>query len=429
MLQVGKVVCIAKAMAVYTLISCVLLEKQVSSSASAGSVGTAVVINMQRAPKISLPSVSNLNTNLGSIAQAYRAAGLKVATDPTGRCLAVTDTAHITDSELLTGNLQDGALAAGIVQRVTKKQVTHRNKGFLRLEELSDVQRAAALRIAQRHGLANTQGQPVDAGARLVVGIWPSWIAHIASHKSGVTICRKLDAGFRPPSPVLITVPPLTGSVIWYSWPYSTAEWGEQTVSIDAGTYALGDLLDKLSAAGGLKIRTHSDMVNRRVAVLAVNVPVRALLWTIEVACGVQVWRPSSSAVVMVSDFLQGPKMRSNVLRAQPGLGYFVCGNSEASRELLSSLYEGRDVANWIGWSFSDLPLLYHNIIKEQWPRAYKTWAEEECGRVLDASMRGPAPPLDPSTWVLWTKALSVCVESQHSDGGGGVEILLPVFD
>ena len=71
-----------------------------------------------------------------------------------------------------------------------------------------------------------------------------------------------------------------------------------------------------------------------------------------------------------------------------------------------------------LGWHLCDLPLLYRNVVEEEWERTVE----------LESETRPPS--LDPNrTDVLWTKGILVSVMLQQEDGsGGGVEIVVPAF-
>ncbi len=413
---------------------CVLVGSTLFTSAHAQSAGGAVVVDVEYVAESGLPTINRITASPQGVAKArraYRAAGMKTAVDPSGRCLAVTRSPHVTEARLRAEDASNYMLAAGIVERLTIRQLSSRRKGFLRPELLSKAQWEAVCRIAHRYGFTNEQGQSVEPGSHLRLGIWTTWVVHLGVHKRGQTICFRTKSGFRPPTTHVVSAPPLRGSVLWYSWPHSAATWGNEEVSVEAGTYTLSDLSAKLSAGGKHQIAVEQAASGRRVAVVAEGIPLRRLLWAIEVATGLRTTATQDSgrlSILMASDGLLRPRADSSLLRAVPGFGYYLLPDSKATRKLRSDLSGGSAAqdGDWIGWSLSDLPLLYQNLIKEEWPPAYKSWIRQECGSVFESLSR-EVPPLHPdSVWVLWTKAVLVSVElQQQSGGGGGVELPL----
>lgn len=396
------------------------------ASPRAETRGVAVVINADLALDVELPGIGELRADPGGVAQAFSDAGLRVTVDPTGRCLAVTAPSHITDEDLLTADLFRAAFLAGTLERTTSEQFAARQKGYLPTEALSEVQRAAVLRIAQRYGMVDKHGKVTEEGTHLCAGIGPTWVTHVSTHAdTQAPSCIKLFVETCPPTEAAIARPPLSGSVLWWAWPYAQADWGGEEITLEAGTYALDDLLAQLSRDCKFDMVARPPASERKLAVVASQMSVRKLLWAIEVALGLPARIVPDSDVPMV---LLAPDMTSggsyhpdyNVLLPMPGLGYWSAADSPIGRKLLSNLeggpaQEGRD---WIGWLFSDLPLLYRNSIREDWERTYQSLY----GR--------PPPPLEPDhTSVLWTKSVRVSVDLQLADGsGGGHEFLLPAL-
>ena len=202
----------------------ILLDMQ----AWAGPAGVAVVIDVERAPDAKLPALDELRKNSGKIIDEFRTAGLHVASDPSGQYIAVTGPTHVSDEALLNANLSGHVIAAGIVERVTPEQLAAREKGYLRAEALSEVQLAAARRVARRHGLIDKRGQVREAGTHFTLGIWRTWIVHVATRDGARIVCRTVGQLPSPPTPAAIAKPPLTGSPLWYAWPHATGCLGQR---------------------------------------------------------------------------------------------------------------------------------------------------------------------------------------------------------
>ena len=396
------------------------------TSAWADSQGVAVVINADLALDAELPGIEELRADPDSVAQAFRDAGLRVTVDPTGRCLAVTSPSHITDEDLLTGDLFRAAFFAGILERTTSEQFTARQKGYLPAEALSDVQRAALLRIAQRYGMVDKHGKVTEEGTHLCAGIGPTWVTHVSTHAdTQAPSCIKLFVETCPPTEAAIARPPLSGSVLWWAWPYAQADWGDEQVSLEAGTYALDELLAQLSRDCRADMVARPPASERKLAVVASQMSVRKLLWATEVALGLpaRIVPDSKPPIILVASDM-GPRAYYhpdyNVLLPMPGLGYWSPADSPIGRKLLSNLEGGpaQEGQDWLGWRFSNLPLLYRNSIREEWKRTYQ------------ALYGRPPHPLQPDrTSVLWTKSVCVSVDLQLEDGsGGGSEFVLPAL-
>jgi hypothetical protein len=385
--------------------------------------GAAVVIAADLAPDGRLPTIDALRKDSAGVARAFEEKGLRVVFDPTGKCLAVTAAPHVSDKDLLTVDLPDAVLAAGIAERVTREQLAARKKGYFPAEALSKEQMAAARRFARRFGMVNEQGEPTQPGTHLAIGIWQTWTPHIAVLRDGSTKVHRLMFGIRPPTPLALEEAPLRGSVLWWAWPYAQADWGGKRVSLPPGTYKMPALLNRLSEAGELEIRADGQALGKRFAVVASDVPVRTLLWAMCIAGGLQArvsGDPSSPKVALTTDISREEAYRpqANILGPIPGLGYFSAADSPVCRELLALLQDGRQGQNWIGWRMSDLPLLYRNEIGEHWQITQKL------------SRSTPPPASSPEdTLVLWTKAILVSVVSRFEDGTcGGPEFPLPTF-
>ncbi len=401
------------------------VAERVCLGASADSQGVAVVINTERAPDAELPRIEDLRADPGGIAQALTDAQLRVTLHPTGRCIAATAPPLITDEDLRTGHLSPIVLAAGILERTTSEQFAARFQGYVTVEKLSETQQAAAQRIGRRRGLVDEEGRVTEEGTHLCVGIWCRWEPHVVTVRNGDRICRKLKFGIRPPTEPVVAGSPLSGSVLWWAWPHAEASWGNERVSVEAGTYTLDDLLARLSAVSEVDIVARSPASETKLTVVASQVCVKELLWAIEIATGLPARTVPDSEPPIIAVGPRGERAEAhyrehNVLVPISGLGYYSASDSPGGRELLSA-YEGGPTAegqHWIGWRFSDLPLLYRNWVQEEWERSYKPSDDE------------PLDQLKPDeTYVLWVKCVLISITGRAKDGGGrGGKYLVPAF-
>jgi len=399
--------------------------EHVCLSASADSQGVAVVINTERAPDVELPRIEDLRADPGAVVQAFKDAGLRVTVGPTRRCIAVTRPLLMADDDLRIADLLPVALAAGILQRTTSEQLASRFQGYVPVEKLSEAQQAVAQRIGRRRGLVDEEGRATEEGTHLCVGIWCRWEPHVVTVRNGDHICRKLRFGIRPPTEPAVTASPLSGSVLWWAWSHAAASWGNQPVSVEAGTYALDDLLARLSAVSEVDFVARSPASDRKLAVVASQVRVRELLWAIEIATGLPARTVPNAQPPIIAVGSRGERAETryrqhNVLVPIPGLGYYSASDSPGGQKLLSA-YGGGPTAegqHWIGWRFSDLPLLYRNWVQEEWERSY----EPSDGEPMDQ--------LKPDkTYVLWVKCVLVSISGLAKDGSGrGGEYLVPAL-
>lgn len=388
--------------------------------------GVAAVINAPTTDEMSPPTAEQLRSDPSAVARSLSEAGLLVRVSPDGRCIAASAPATVSDDDLVSADLPPPVLVTRIVDGITSEQMAARFQGYLAGEKLSDQQRLAALRIGKRRSLVDEQGRPTEEGTRLSVGIWCTWKPHVVTtDHSGNHICRMLDFGIRPPTEPAIATAPLSGSVLWWAWPYLRADWGDQTVSIEPGMYALDALLERLSAASGINIVARGPADGTRLTVCADGIRVRELLWAVEVATGLpaEVVPKSDPPIVALGagGARSQPRYRdNNVLVPMPGLGYYSASQSPGGSDLLMG-YPGGPTENrkhWIGWRFSDLPLLYRNMVQDEWARSY---------RHPDGAA---ATPLEPDeTYVLWVKCVLVSVGAMASDGSGrGGEYPVPAL-
>jgi len=387
------------------------------SARSAEPVGVAVVINTELAPAVKLPSLDRVNAEPDRVAQEFRAAGLRVATDPSGRCLAVAPPPAITDNDLTAGKLPNEVLVTGIAERVTPKQYAARDHGYLREDALSAPQRAALRHLARRSQWIDDQGKVKEAGAHLSLGIWPTWTLQVATVRNGQVDCIRVGTLPRPPTSTAIPHPPLDGSLLWWAWPAGEA-WGGERIGIAAGTYPLRKLTAELAAAGHCAITVDGNVPDTPLTVAAKDVPLRTLLWAVEAATGFQVRMQTLDPLSIIVALparrkfpLHGEDIDTNLLLPVAGVGYLSAATTDNGRKMLATL--DAPSAEWIGWHFADLPAMYRNQIT-------RAWQQGDPNR----------PALDPDhTIVLWCKSLLISPGTQQEDGsGGGYEYSLPAL-
>jgi hypothetical protein len=396
------------------LMMALLLPTLGLSVRSAEPVGVAVVINAVQ--EVELPDLERVAAEPDRIAREFRAAGLRVATDPSGRCLAVTPPPDITDGDLIAGVMPNAVLMTGIAERVTPEQCALRDHGYLREEALSESQRAAFRHVARRCQWIDTQGKVKEAGAHLSLGIWPTWTLQVATARNGQADCIRRGTLPRPPSLAAIPHPPLAGSLLWWARVDDEAAFGREPISIPAGNYLLRDLTAKLAAAGGCTIAVHENVPDMLLAVAAADMPLRGLLWAVEAATGYPVRVQNAeplSVIVALPAARRYPLQEedTNLLLPVANFGYLSAMNAENGRKMLATL--DAPSPEWIGWRFSELPAMYRNQINRAWQQ------------------RDPnLPALDPEhTIVLWCKSLLISPGTQQDDGsGGGYEYTLPAL-
>ncbi|MHB9105655.1 MAG: hypothetical protein ACYDCO_01250 [Armatimonadota bacterium] len=384
---------------------------------SAEPVGVAVVI---AGSDIKLPDLQRVASEPERVAQEFRAVGLRVVTDPSGRCLAVAPASVITDADLIAGKVPDEVLVTGMAERMTAKQYAARDHCYLPENLLSAPQKAALRNLARRKQWTDDQGTVREAGAHLCLGIWPTWVLQVATVRDGQVRSVRLPSLLRPPTPAAIPKSPLAGSLLWWAWSGGETAWGNEHVTLPAGEYSLRQLTEKLADAGQGNIAVDGDVPDVSLTVAAKDMPLRALLWTVEAATGNQVRLQTAkplSVIVALPAQRKFPLQAEddNLLLPVAGAGYLSAANTEAGRQLLATLDAPSPV--WLGWRLSDLPAMYRNRIASMWEQENKQRAV-------------PLPPPDPEhTVVLWYKALLIAPGTQQDDGsGGGSEFTLPAI-
>ena len=384
---------------------------------SAEPVGVAVVF---AGSDFQLPDLQRVMNEPDRVVQELGAAGLRVIADPSGYCLAVTPAPAFTDDDLIAGRMPDELLAIGIAERMTAKQYAARDHCYLPEKLLSAPQKAALRHLARRHRWTDDQGKVREAGAHLCMGIWPTWVLQVATVREGQVRGVRLPSLLRPPAPAAVPGPPLAGSLLWWAWSGGETTWGNERVTLPAGDYPLRQLMAKLAGAGQGNIAVDGDVPDVSLTVTAKDMPLRSLLWAVEVATGNQVRMQTAdplSVIVALPAERKFPLQAEddNLLLPLAGAGYLSAASTRAGRQLLATL--DAPSPDWLGWRLSDLPAMYRNRIASM-------WEEENKQRVV------PLPALDPEhTVVLWYKALLIAPGTQQDDGsGGGSEFILPAL-
>lgn len=394
------------------------------ANAAVDSSSAVVIVNLDNSSGQVAPTVEQLSSRPTDVAKRYRVAGLNVATDPTGRVLAVTGLSPLLTNVSRYSDLSDRALAAAVLQQTTPQQVAQRNKGYLSANTFTESQNAAVQEIAKRRGLLKS-GVDSIVDSHLVVGIWNGWTIHLVTAPSGAApLCRKLDLAPTLPTEGIIEAPSLSGSPLWFAWAEQTAEWGKETVDLPSGTYTVEELAKKLSLPGGLALAVDSSASNMRVSAVAVNAPVKAILWALQTATGLDIAVTKAATGLGEKVTIGGRNLaqggaNKNSLLPIPHVGYYSAAQSIGGRSLL--MRTGDDEVSvspeWGVWRLADLPLMYRNEISDAWNVTRKRIHEEAAA--FDAER----------TYVLWTKSITVAIEAQSKDGGGtGVEFIFPVF-
>jgi hypothetical protein len=373
--------------------------------AAAAPPGAAVVMNVGACPKVELPDLAQVSAGPEATVRALRRTGLFVAADPTERCLAISSPARFDRVAVQTGRLPAAALAAAILDDATSEQLPARQKGYLPAEALSDTQRAAADQLTRPHRMQYSGGSVPGA---VQVGIWQTWDVYVCAHLPEAVICRRMYGSSRPPTPDAVATPPLAGSPLWWAWADAEADWGEGRVTITARTCALRDLLSEIGRAAGLTIAAPDGEASKRVAVAAQDVPARRLVWAIGCAFGLASHLETTEPKRLVLQAAAPRGAEPNGLTPLAGGAYYTSRASAVAPELLPRLEELPADQYWVGWRYSDLPLLYRRAIDDEWQRTHALYGH-----------RG-APALDPNhTFVLWVKAIAVSVGLLEPGGRG----------
>jgi hypothetical protein len=398
-----------------------LATRRPGTSARATQVGGALVLDGEANPDATLPSVGRLVGSPEAVAGDYRAQGYVVESDPTGRCLAVGTPIPLDEEAVQKGGLNVIGLAAYILHHTSSEQLGLRQKGYLPMEALSEVQRKATLGMGRRGGWVGRDGQLTIPGSGLSVGIWQTWDLQVCAHVEDEFVRQRLLNRWRPPTPEAIAAPPLAGSPLWWAWPHAEASWGNETLSIAAGRYTLDDILTRLSQASGLAFTAPAEERVRRVAAVAESVPVRSLVWALEIARGLR-----TRIVPAEGDGKMRIELWPQMGRANDRDGlqpiargaYYSPRLSPVGAELLPRLGELPPDSYWVGWRYSDLPMLYQDLVADGWQVSFRLHQNAD------------APPLDPDhTFVLWTKAVLVSLCAASGQGGGAsAEFCLPAL-
>lgn len=391
-----------------------------------GNDGAAVVINLAVPSDVEVPSAEQVREDPKGTIAALRGAGLRVATDPSGHCIASVGVQLPPDEDVCEDGCAVAALVVTLCATISAEQFASREMGYLRWGQMSERQQAVALQLGRMCGLlAHDRGAPTE-GAQLAIGVGPRWVAHVAARgEEGYAECVRLFIESEPPTQAAVAAPPLPGSALWWASPYFDAAWGDETVDLKPGIRSLDELTSELCAAGDIDIVVAPSAREMPLAVTASSISLRRLIWAIEVATGLPA-RLAAGAEPPIVRIGFGKRREDwyhqdyNLLLPIPEVGYWSPSGTPIGQVALPLLQGGpaQHHKQWIGWRFSDLPLLYQNSIRTEWERAHR------------AARGHDAPAFDAQrTFVLWTQAIKVSIALLDADGGGqGYEFAFPVL-
>lgn len=387
--------------------------------------GMAVVVNKTLAPTAELPTAEMLKAAPSEIARQLRKNGLQITANDTGSCIAITGQRVFAPEELKKGELADEVLAAALVGEVTKEQLARREKGYLRLENLSPLQRQIAEQMARRNGLLDKNGAPTEAGTQLMVGVYPQQVVYKVRRNKDKVSVDQFDIFIHPPTEAAVEAPKIRGSLLWWIWPHADATWGEDAVSLSPSTYSLKDLAAKLGEVTSWKIELDKQAPNTQLAVTAREMSLRKFLWTVAVASGLQVRVFPGAKVVFLTPHSdqqsegQDASGQLGSLLQLPGSGYATSLNNDALQEVLESNedFNSAHEDKTLGWKFSELPLLYREML-----------AEKSMGEQTGLNDRANAS-VEQNTSVFWVQGIHVSVGLFTQDlSGGGEAFFFPAL-
>jgi len=397
-----------------------LIGRRPGASAPDAPPGAAIVIDPEALPEAQPPSLTELSADPGAVAAGWRSRGSIVATDPTGRCLAVGAPLPLDGEAFESAQLSPRALAACVLHHTTSEQLPQREQGYLPLNAASDTQREAFLRIARQGGWSDRDGRPTVPGASFAAGIWQSWELVVCTHGAEGVERERLVRSWRPPTPEAIVAPPLAGSPLWWVWPYAEAAWGEERVSLPPDVYSLSDVLAEMRRTSGVAFAPPAGEGARLVMVAAEGIEVRKLLWAVEVALGCRSQTMPEEGGNVTEVALQ-PDAEQPVdgdgLRAVARGRYYSPRMSAVGPELLPKLQELPPAAYWVGWRYADLPRLYQDLAADGWQQTVR----------LHHNTDAPALDLE-RTFVIWTKAILVAAAVRTGSGGMEGEFMFPAL-
>lgn len=217
---------------------------------------------------------------------------------------------------------------------------------------------------------------PLDAerGALAVLGMTGQisldrgWIAYLADRGSTPVRTWTARTPLRPPVTGAVACEALSGSPLWYLWPYSGAGWGAERVSVPAGAYDIGGLCSAVADQTSVTIALAAGLRQRRVACSAEGVALRDLLWAVEVATGYQLravpaGRPE--ALLFAEQRPRGERQEPDALLRAPGAG---CPNAEGLDLVLGVAPQGsarwpRSAIDPVTYRLAELPCVYREAL------------------------------------------------------------------
>ena len=417
----GVVVCIVLLVAVQGA-----SRGQPDAAPASETEGTAVVINQGVDAYVGVPSAEQVREDAHGTLAALRDAGLRVATAADGRCIATTGLQSPPSADVCEDGCATAALVAALCATLSADQFASRERGYVQWEQMSKEQQAIALQLAHTCGLLAHDRDTPPGGAQLAVEVGPRWVTHVSARgENAYADCVRLFVETEPPTQAAIAAPPLSGSELWWAWPSSDATWGDDVVDLEPGVRSLEQLASELCAAGDIDIVVAPSARDIPLTVMASSMPLRKLMWAIEVATGLPARLAAGADPPIVRIGFGNHRadwyhQDYNVLLPIPEVGYWSLTDAPIGQAALPLLQGGPvdDSKEWIGWRFSALPLLYQKSIQMEWERTH-------------SAMRGcDAPAFDPQrTFVLWTRAIKVSIALLDADGGGqAYEFALPAL-
>lgn len=404
---------------------CVLRGPATAAAGDAQGTATAsgmgVVIGGAAAEPAALPELGRLEAEPGAVASGYRSDGLHVETDPTGMLLAVKPPTRLTGADVASGILGCGELATALVQQATAEQLALRSHGYLTADGLPEHQLNVLRQMSEcrYHGAGrNPRGAGPFSPVDLQIGMWVTWVLELSVPRADGTTTFVLPIGMRPPTPETCPGPVLTGSVLWWESPYMFSEWGQTPVTVAAGTYGIGDLFRMACARTDVDVIVADVHETDKVVVVADALPIRWLIWAVEVATGLPVTVVPGSAPIIAR--VGGTEVgcyaehqyRERLFPPFPSVGYWVpapgCYLAEEDRAFVGP--EGD--AYWLGWRYSDLSLLYRNWVREQWVATGRQGAADD--EAINATLS--------ESYVIWRRCVDVDISgTRGNERAGGI--------
>jgi hypothetical protein len=220
--------------------------------------------------------------------------------------------------------------------------------------------------------------------------------------------------------------------MLWWLWPYADADWGHQLLNIPPGTYCVQALCMLMTDASGEIIRIADDVEAPRLAVAARNVPLRNLLWAVEVASGLPLRELTHEReltfVFAARRVINSPESRADRVLRLPAEGYRPPIRTSFGQFLIDKADgPGKTASEWsIGWRYANMPLLYRELFRDKWSETRRYIVDWGAS---DGEWDAAAMAALQNGYVMWVRHILVSVELLWPNGaGGGAELRLPVL-